>query len=132
MRRVDGDGELSWECVAEVGELLEGDLVDLEVAGEQVLIAYPFDGEIRAFQGLCPHQEVLLADGSWDPESGRLVCAGHAWELDLRTGSSVNPAGCELYEFPVRVRDGRVEVGVPRDGQRHYRRFLEGAEEHVG
>jgi len=49
-------------------------------------------------------------------EDGKAICPLHAWDFDLRTGiSPFNPADT-LPNYPVRVRDGAVEVdadGVP-------------------
>ncbi len=113
---------IEWHAVFGLDELWEGDFLDVEVAGEPVLVVHLLGGEVKAYQGVCPHQEVMLADGDWDEESSVLWCGGHRWEFDLRTGEGVNPAGCTLYEYPVKVEDDTVYVGVPQDGQRHYNR----------
>ncbi len=111
-----------WVDAADLGELWEGDVLDVEVAGEHVLLVRLLGGEVRAYQGLCPHQEMLLADGDFDADSGVLVCMGHLWEFDLRAGVGINPAGCRLYTYPVEVTADRVRVGIPQDGLRHYNR----------
>ncbi len=108
---------------ASLDELWEGDLLDVEVGGEEVLLAHLLGGEIKAFQGMCPHQEVLLADGAWDADTNLLVCPGHRWEFDLTTGKGLNPTGCQLYEFAVQVDGDEVRVAIPDDGQRHHNRF---------
>lgn len=108
---------------AGLDELWEGDLLDVEVEGEQVLLAHLLGGEIKAFQGMCPHQEVLLADGGWNADNNMLTCPGHRWEFDLASGKGINPSGCRLFEFTVRVVDDEVQVGIPDDGQRHHNRF---------
>ena len=112
-----------WVTAAASDDLWEGDILDIEVAGEQVLLVHVLDGPVRAFQGMCPHQEVLLADGKWDPDTNRLQCPGHSWEFDLTSGAGVNPAGCQLYEYPVRVEDDHIVLGIPEDGTRHHNRF---------
>ena len=76
-----------WVDAADLGELWEGDVQDVEVAGEHVLLVRLLGGEVRAYQGLCPHQEMLLADGDFDADSGVLVCMGHLWEFDVRGGA---------------------------------------------
>jgi toluene monooxygenase system ferredoxin subunit len=111
-----------WVDAAGPGELWEGDVIDVEVAGEHVLLVRLLGGEVRAYQGLCPHQEMLLADGDFDADSGVLVCMGHLWEFDLRGGAGINPAGCRLYSYPVEVAGDRIRVGIPQDGLRHYHR----------
>ncbi len=115
--------EIRWFDAVEVDDLWEGDILDLEVGGEQVLLVHLSGGEIKAFQGVCPHQEILLANGKWDEDSGVLVCGGHNWEFDLRTGTGINPAGCRLYEYPVQVSGDKIQVGIPQDGKSHYIRF---------
>jgi toluene monooxygenase system ferredoxin subunit len=77
---------------------------------------------VKAYQGLCPHQQVLLADGEWDEDTGRLLCSGHRWEFDLRSGAGINPAGCQLYEYQVDVAAGSVRVGIAQDGASHHHR----------
>lgn len=124
---VDQQSVVRWEKAASVSELWEGEILDVEVAGEQVILVSAHGEPLRAFQGLCPHQEVLLADGIWNPDTAVLVCSGHAWELDMRSGTTVNPSGCVLFSYPVRVVDDAIEVGIPQDDRRHYRRFLETA-----
>jgi toluene monooxygenase system ferredoxin subunit len=112
-----------WLAAASTDELWEGDVLDVEVADEQVLLVHLEGGTIKAYQGMCPHQEVLLADGKWDPDTGRLVCPGHNWEFDLSTGTGVNPAGCRLYEYGVQVVSDEIRVAVPQDGERHHLRY---------
>lgn len=114
--------DLRWVDAVDVEDLWQGDILDVEVDADQVLIVHHLDGTIKAFQGICPHQEVLLADGKWDEDKGILVCPGHNWEFDLTSGTGVNPEGCRLYEYPVQVVDGSVQVGIPQDGTSHYNR----------
>jgi toluene monooxygenase system ferredoxin subunit len=108
---------------AYVDDLWEGDLLDVEVEGEQVLLAHLDGGEIKAYQGMCPHQEILLADGKWDADRSVLLCGGHNWEFDLTNGHGLNPTGCRLFEFPVKVDGEEILVGIPQDGERHHNRF---------
>ncbi len=115
--------ELRWVDVADVDEVWEGDLLDFDVEGEEVMIAHLLGGELKAFQGMCPHQEIALVDGEWDADNSELTCGGHAWVFDLRNGKGVNPSDCQLFSFPVRVSGDKIQVAIPQDGQRHYNRF---------
>ncbi|MCF7550849.1 Rieske 2Fe-2S domain-containing protein [Pseudonocardia sp. WMMC193] len=116
------DVEVKWFDVEGAADLWQGDLLDAEVGGDQVLLVHHLDGTYKAYQGVCPHQEILLADGGWDEDTGVLTCSGHNWEFDMKAGVGINPSGCRLFEYPVRVRDEGVEVGIPQDGQSHYNR----------
>ena len=120
--------EILWVEASTLGELWEGEILDVEFDGEQLLLVHLLGGEVRAYQGTCPHQEILLADGEWEPENALLMCSGHNWEFDLRSGGGVNPAGCRLYAYPVRLDGDAVLVGVPQDGRRHYLRANENGE----
>ncbi|GAA0667555.1 hypothetical protein GCM10009535_54290 [Streptomyces thermocarboxydovorans] len=115
--------QIRWVNAVDRDELWEGDILDVEVEGEQVLLVHLSGGDVKAYQGMCPHQEVLLADGEWDEDSAVLLCGGHKWEFDMKTGAGLNPTGCQLYEYPIRVTENQVEVGIPQDGQRHHNRF---------
>jgi len=115
--------DIRWVKAADADDLWEGDILDVEVEGEQVLLVHAFDTPVKAFQGMCPHQEILLADGKFDPDTNRLLCPGHNWEFDLADGSGVNPQGCQLYEFAVKVEGDEIVVGIPEDGARHHNRF---------
>lgn len=112
---------LRWVEVATLDDLWEGEMLEIEVEGERVLLVHLPGGEVRAYQGVCPHQERRLVDGELDGDI--LVCDGHGWEFDLRSGEGVNPKGCRLYTYEVRREGGSVLVGVPTDGSRRYNRF---------
>ncbi|MBF6558419.1 MAG: Rieske 2Fe-2S domain-containing protein [Acidimicrobiales bacterium] len=119
---VDASADVKWVAATTLDELWEGEILDVEVEGEPVLLAHLPGGELHAYQGICPHQEILLADGDWNEDRGVLLCAGHNWEFDLRKGAGINPTGC-LYRYPVRAEGDSVQVGIPQDGGRHYNRW---------
>ncbi|MBT2233888.1 Rieske 2Fe-2S domain-containing protein [Nonomuraea sp. NEAU-A123] len=112
--------ELSWTSVGTLDELWEGDIAEVTVGEDQVLLAHLPGGELRAYQGMCPHSEFPLAEGEFDGEV--LTCSGHGWEFDLTTGRGNNPDTCRLYAFPVRLDGERIYVAVPADGRRHHNR----------
>ena len=117
--------EIEWHRVVGLDEFWEGELLDAQLGDDPVLLVHLPEQRVKAFQGLCPHQEVLLVDGEWDEDAATLMCGGHRWEFDMSTGQGINPTGCRLYEYPVRIEDDAVMVGVPQDGERHYLRANE-------
>lgn len=118
--------EETWTAVASLDDLWEGDLAEVSAGADVILLAHLAGGEVRAYQGICPHSEYPLANGDLDGDV--LTCAGHMWEFDLRTGKGINPSGCQLYEFPVRLSGDQVCVLVPPDGRPHYNRWRSGNE----
>ena len=81
-----------------------------------MLLVHILDGPVKAYQGMCPHQEILLADGTWDADSNVLTCPGHNWTFDLTSGAGTNPSGCRLYEYPVKVEGDDIVVYRPTIG----------------
>jgi nitrite reductase/ring-hydroxylating ferredoxin subunit len=83
-------------------------------AAESVLLALlRIDGRIYAVEDRCPHMAFPLSQGLC--RDGRLVCAWHHWEFNLREDQRfLNPeARCATY--PAVERDGQVLVGIDRD-----------------
>lgn len=99
---------MNWEKACELEDLWEGDMSSFEVAGVEVLFVWPEGGELKAFQGICPHQDFPLVDGKFDGKT--VVCKIHNWVFDAKNGKGVNPHDCELAEYPVRIEDGVVYV----------------------
>ncbi len=117
--------EIVWVEATTLEDLWEDEILRVDVAGEQVLLVHLAGGELRAYQGSCPHQQYPLDEGDWDPDAAELVCSGHHWRFDLAAGVGLNPAGCRLYSYPVELDGETVRVGVPQDGLRHYNRCRE-------
>jgi toluene monooxygenase system ferredoxin subunit len=109
-----------WTDVATLDDLWEGDLLEVTVGSDVILLAHLPGGAVHAYQGICPHNEFPLATGELDGDV--LTCAGHGWEFNLRAGQGVNPASCQLYRFPARVSGDKISVSVPADGRPHYNR----------
>ena len=82
----------------------------VQVDGHELIVVRLDGGELRAYQGICPHQEQRLADGDFDGR--KITCFGHLWEFDAATGTGVNPAGCTLARYPVEVTDLDVRVST--------------------
>lgn len=94
---------LTWTPVATVDELWEGEVGEFYAGDQSILLAHLRGGDIRAYDGNCPHAGFPLADGEVTDDV--LTCSAHSWEFDLTTGAGVNPPGCRLRSYPVR-RDG--------------------------
>ncbi|HUO53570.1 MAG TPA: Rieske 2Fe-2S domain-containing protein [Rhodoblastus sp.] len=91
-------------------DIWEGDMAEVEVDGHIVLLVWPEGGEIHAFQGICPHQDIPLSEGKFD---GRVVmCRAHQWTFDAKTGAGVNPSDCRLAEYPVKLEGDNVLIEV--------------------
>ena len=81
-------------------EVVAGAMRSFQVAGVTwPVLATELDGTVVAVAGVCPHEDVGLADG--DLEDGCLTCPGHAYQFDLRTGACLHDRLLELRRYPV-------------------------------
>jgi toluene monooxygenase system ferredoxin subunit len=106
---------MRWIAVATLDELWEGEMTDVRVGDELILLAHLSGGNIRAYQGHCPHQRTALAEGTLDGHI--LTCGAHLWQFDLLTGKGVNPKSCRLHCYQVKVEDPTISVGMPQNSR---------------
>lgn len=104
----------NWCFVAREDDLVDGEPEHVSAEGVDAVLVRA-EGELRAFQGLCPHQGALLGEG--ELIDGRLVCRNHRWRFDAASGSREEGPQC-LQQYPVREVDGRIELdlGAVNDG----------------
>jgi 3-phenylpropionate/trans-cinnamate dioxygenase ferredoxin subunit len=96
--------------VAAVADIPEGGLLEVEVAGRQVVLAR-VDDAIHALDGICSHAEAKLAEGSLFEEC--LMCPVHGGEFDVRSGEAITlPAVDPIAVHEVRVDAGDVYVAL--------------------
>jgi nitrite reductase/ring-hydroxylating ferredoxin subunit len=75
--------------------------------GKREVAVFNVDGELFACKNLCPHQGDPLHCGP--VENGAVMCTGHDWTFDLKTGACVAGYGV-VRTYPVRIVDGRVHL----------------------
>jgi toluene monooxygenase system ferredoxin subunit len=96
--------------VGSIEDLWEGEMTEVEVGDHVVVLVWPEGGELRAFQGMCPHQDIPLVEGKFDGKV--LMCRAHQWTFDARSGAGINPGNCRLAEYPVKVDGDDILVAV--------------------
>jgi cytochrome P450/nitrite reductase/ring-hydroxylating ferredoxin subunit len=72
-------------------------------AGDTELVMVRTPDGLRAFEGRCPHQGALLAEG--EIVGGDLVCRAHRWRFDTATGRHRGGEG-ELRACPLKQDQG--------------------------
>jgi nitrite reductase/ring-hydroxylating ferredoxin subunit len=94
--------------LTEESALWDGEMEAYDVGDAEVLLV-KVDGQLRAYEGICPHQSFSLVEGEL---AGRvLTCQAHEWQFDVTTGESVNPVGERLTRHDLRVgQDGMIRV----------------------
>jgi 3-phenylpropionate/trans-cinnamate dioxygenase ferredoxin component len=85
----------------------------IEVDGRKIGVFRLGDGEFRAIEDRCSHDDGPLAEGPFDPDSCTVECPRHGSLFDLNTGRPRTlPAYLPVDTFPVVVEDGIVKLEV--------------------
>jgi len=97
-----------FERVCKAETVPEGGMRLVIADGHLIVLAWPEDGELKAFQGVCPHTNAPLNEADFD--GCVLTCPIHHWTWDLNTGLAVEPKESNLAEYPLKVEDGVVYI----------------------
>lgn len=99
--------------IASVDDLPNGQRLFVEI-GERPIVVFNIAGEFFAIGDVCSHDDGPLGDG--DITGHTVTCPRHGGEFDVRTGkATMLPAVQDIPAYPVRVEDGKIHVGVPRE-----------------
>ncbi len=101
---------MAFRRICAMTALLRGDMREFELEGHSILVVWPEQGDLRAFQAHCLHESLPLVDGSL--VGNELTCAAHNWTFDAQTGENTMPGeGC-LAVYPLRVDGDDVLVDL--------------------
>lgn len=99
---------MSFTKVCSLDDVWEGEMEAFSVNGHDVLLVCTEGGDIKAFQGICPHQDIPLIDGKFD--GTKIICRAHLWQFNACNGKGINPDDCALAQYPVKVEGEEVFV----------------------
>ena len=103
--------EFDYVVVGHVTELEDGERLFLEVDGSAIVV-FNILGEFYAVGDVCSHDDGPLGDGELDDH--KIICPRHGAKFDVKTGKALSlPAVVDIPVYPVRVRTGNIEVGLP-------------------
>ena len=107
-------GTLKFFQVAEESDLANGEQLYIEI-GDLDLVIFNIAGDIFAIGDLCSHDGAPLGEG--EVEEFEVICPRHGARFEMRTGEATElPAVEDIPSYPVRVIEGKIEVGVPQAG----------------
>ena len=98
--------------VAKINEIEEG-VVKVVRVGDAPIGLTKVEGEFFAFADVCTHDDGPVAEG---PLVGCVIeCPRHGAQFDIRTGKATSlPAVVDIPSYPVRVVEGKIEIGLPK------------------
>ena len=110
MKSIQQVKNMGFTKVCGLDDLWEGEMENYTVNGHEVLLVCAKEGSIKAFQGVCPHQDIPLSEGKFDGE--KIICRAHLWQFDACTGKGINPDDCALAEYPVKIEGDDVYINT--------------------
>ncbi|MDX2089223.1 MAG: Rieske (2Fe-2S) protein [Kofleriaceae bacterium] len=97
--------------VCKLSDVVPGELRAFPVRGVTwPVIVTSVDDELFAMPGVCPHEDVALADGYLFGHE--VMCSAHAYTFDLRTGKCRHDRTLELRRYPITIVDGELFVDL--------------------
>lgn len=86
--------------VCAAADVIAGELRAYAVPGVTwPVIVTRIDGALVAVPGVCPHEDVALWDG--ELRGHAIVCPGHGYAFDVRTGRCKHDPGLELRRYAI-------------------------------
>ncbi|MEM5776456.1 MAG: non-heme iron oxygenase ferredoxin subunit [Anaerolineaceae bacterium] len=100
--------------VSDVDDVPPGERIYLELDDKPVII-FNVDGEFFAIDDECTHDNGPLGEGQL--ENHHIICPRHGARFDIRNGRVLAlPAVKDVGAYPVRVRYGKIEIGIKIGG----------------
>ena len=96
-----------WQPLCAVEDIPDGDILTRLIGGHD-LVVYRNGAQVSCLPNYCPHR-------GWPFDGGRvrdgvLECPFHGYEFRLDTGECLTSSYLSLDPYPIRIRDGRVDV----------------------
>jgi 3-phenylpropionate/trans-cinnamate dioxygenase ferredoxin subunit len=99
--------------IAPASELPNGERLFVEIEGRSLVI-FKIAGQLFSIADICSHDDGPVGEG--DIEDHTITCPRHGGEFDIRTGKALQlPVVEDIPAYPVRVVDGMIQVGLPRE-----------------
>ncbi len=107
------ESEVEYVEVVPASELPNGERLFVEIA-DRPLVIFNIAGQFFSIGDVCSHDDGPVGEG--DLDGYIITCPRHGAEFDIRTGKVVQmPAVVDIPAYPVRVVDGMIQVGIPKE-----------------
>ena len=107
------ESEVEYVEVVPASELPNGERLFVEIA-DRPLVIFNIAGQFFSIGDVCSHDDGPVGEG--DINGYNITCPRHGAEFDIRTGKVVQmPAVVDIPAYPVRVVDGMIQVGIPKE-----------------
>ena len=104
--------ELEFVEVGEQRDLPNGERLFVEIDDFSIVV-FNVSEKLFAIEDVCSHDNAPLGDGELGGEF-EITCPRHGAHFNIKNGKAVSfPAVVDIPAYPVRVVDGKIEVGIP-------------------
>jgi (2Fe-2S) ferredoxin/nitrite reductase/ring-hydroxylating ferredoxin subunit len=100
-----------WHRVCAAADIGVNGIKAVAANGVQMIVVNTGAGFV-AYQAMCPHEAIPLAEGVCD--GSVLTCLEHMWQFDVKTGAPMGDAQEGLKGFPLKEERGELYVAVDR------------------
>jgi len=102
--------EVNFVPISPLADLPNGERLFVEI-DEKKIVIFNIGGNIYAIGDVCSHDSGPVGDGEIDGTD--VICPRHGAHFDIRTGQALLlPAVEDIPAYPVRIVDGKIEIGV--------------------
>ena len=103
--------DANWYVIGSLADIPSRGARTVRVDGLEVAVFRTADDHVFALENRCPHKGGPLADGI--VHGRKVACPLHNWVINLESGKATGAdEGC-AQEYPVRVENGEIRLGVP-------------------
>lgn len=109
------ESQAEFFAVVPVEQVPPGERLFLEIEGQPIVL-FNLAGRLFAIGDVCSHDHAPLGEGEIEGE--QIICPRHGARFDVRSGRVLSlPAISDIPAYPVRVREGMIEIGLPRSSR---------------
>ena len=80
--------------------------------GDKEIALFNYKGNFYAIENTCPHRGSPLGEGRI--EEGILICPGHEWRFELKSGWCPQNPELSTEVYPIKVHDGKIYVRLEK------------------
>jgi toluene monooxygenase system ferredoxin subunit len=105
---------MAFVSICEQSALHEWQMGLFRAGKRSVLLVWPQGGQVKAYRGRCPHQDIPLDTATFDGKT--IICGHHQWKMDGTTGACMGRIvthKCGLAPYALRVEGDQFQVDLP-------------------
>ena len=107
------ESKVEYVEIAPASELPNGERLFVEIEGKPIVI-FNIAGQLFSIADVCSHDDGPVGEGTLEGYS--ITCPRHGAQFDVRSGKVLQmPAVVDIPAYPVRVVDGMIQLGVPKE-----------------